>query len=263
MSGGTRAYAPATTHDIAFEGGNVVKRFRGRAQAEARREWQALNLLARYAPGLAAEPVCQRLEDSPPLVAMTVVPGRPLGSEPLTAAQLDAVAVALDQLHRAIPDAILRGLEDSGTLPRVVGRIRQLAGAWRSALAWLDSDWVAGAGGRPVFGLGDGNLANLLWDGERVRLVDFEDSGPSHRAQELADLVEHISVWAGAAVEAEAVLGRFDLSPAECHQVAVLRRLFAAFWLMMLLPGGPASHRNPPGTLDRQAARLLELLNAG
>ena len=278
MSGGTRAYAPATTHDIAFEGGNVVKRFRGRAQAEARREWQALNLLARYAPGLAAEPVCQRLEDSPPLVAMTVVPGRPLGSEPLTAAQLDAVAVALDQLHRAIPDAILRGLEDSGTLPRVVGRIRQLAAAcpvssleplparaWRSALAWLNSDWaaeVAGAGGRPVFGLGDGNLANLLWDGERVRLVDFEDSGPSHRAQELADLVEHISVWAGAAVEAEAVLGRFDLSPAECHQVAVLRRLFAAFWLMMLLPGGPASHRNPPGTLDRQAARLLELLNA-
>jgi hypothetical protein len=30
----------------------------------------------------------------------------------------------------------------------------------------------------------------------------------------------------------------------------------------MLLPGSPAHHRNPPGTLERQAARLL-LLNSG
>ena len=28
-----------------------------------------------------------------------------------------------------------------------------------------------------------------------------------------------------------------------------------------LLPGGPSHHRNPPGTLDRQAARLLALLS--
>ena len=32
-----------------------------------------------------------------------------------------------------------------------------------------------------VFGQGDGNLANYLWDGERVRLVDFEDSGQAPR----------------------------------------------------------------------------------
>jgi hypothetical protein len=34
----------------------------------------------------------------------------------------------------------------------------------------------------------------------------------------------------------------------------------ALFWLLMLLPGGPASTRNPPGTLDLQASRLLTLL---
>jgi len=38
------------------------------------------------------------------------------------------------------------------------------------------------------------------------------------------------------------------------------RRLAALFWLILLLPGGQASGRNPPGTLRRQADRLLALL---
>ena len=32
------------------------------------------------------------------------------------------------------------------------------------------------------------------------------------------------------------------------------------FWLLLLLPGSPASTRNPPGTLERQADRLLGLI---
>jgi len=50
-----------------------------------------------------------------------------------------------------------------------------------------------------VLGQGDGNLANFLWDGGQVRIVDFEDSGPSDRAFELAVLVEHLSAVAGRA----------------------------------------------------------------
>nr|BFE65137.1 hypothetical protein GCM10020063_096630 [Dactylosporangium thailandense] len=38
------------------------------------------------------------------------------------------------------------------------------------------------------------------------------------------------------------------------------RRLYAILWLHALRPGGPAEHRNPPGTLDQQAERLLGLL---
>jgi hypothetical protein len=41
----------------------------------------------------------------------------------------------------------------------------------------------------------------------------------------------------------------------------VKRRLFAAFWVMRLFPGG-ACHHNPPGTFERQASRLLDLLGA-
>jgi len=38
------------------------------------------------------------------------------------------------------------------------------------------------------------------------------------------------------------------------------RRLAALFWLLMLRPGSRSSARNPPGTLERQAERLLGLL---
>ncbi len=58
-------------------------------------------------------------------------------------------------------------------------------------------------------------------------------------------------------------LALFDLTAAEQVRVREYRRLSALFWLMMLLPGSPAHRRNPPGTLERQAARLLHLLDGG
>jgi thiamine kinase-like enzyme len=137
--------------------------------------------------------------------------------------------------------------------------------AYRAALAWLDSggaERAASVTRQPVFAQGDPNLANHLWDGNSVRLVDFEASGRSDRATELADFVEHVVVWAHAGINAEAFLVRFDLSPGEREQVTQLRRLFAAFWVMRLLPGGSAYRRNPTGTFERQASRLLGLLGS-
>ena len=113
-----------------------------------------------------------------------------------------------------------------------------------------------------MFAQGDPNLANHLWDCHRVHLVDFEASGRGDRATELADFVEHVTVWAHAGIDAEAFLDRFELCPGERQQVTQLRRLFAAFWVMRLLPGGSAHRRNPPGTFERQASRLLDLLGS-
>jgi thiamine kinase-like enzyme len=112
----------------------------------------------------------------------------------------------------------------------------------------------------PVYVHGDSNLANRLWDGSQVHPVDFELSGCGGRAQELADFVEHITVWAYAGIDADAFLDRFDLVPGERQQISRLRRLHAAHWLMILLLGGNAHPRNPPGTFERQARRTLELL---
>ena len=110
---------------------------------------------------------------------------------------------------------------------------------------------------RPVFARADGNAGNLIWDGSRVRLVDFEDSGVSDLAYEIADTVEHLSVWSDSGIAAADLLDRFALSPADQSRVGEYRRLWALFWLLMLLPGNPAHGRNPAGTLERAATRLL------
>jgi Ser/Thr protein kinase RdoA (MazF antagonist) len=135
--------------------------------------------------------------------------------------------------------------------------------ALRIGTAWLASAALDGrraAGEDAVLGQGDPNLANFLWDGTRMRIVDFEDSGVSDRAFELAVLAGHLSVWPDARLDTEALLTGFSLTRLERSGLAEYRRLAALFWLLMLLPGGPASTRNPPGTLDLQASRLLTLL---
>ena len=60
-----------------------------------------------------------------------------------------------------------------------------------------------------------------------------------------------------AGLSADVFLAPFDLTADEQVKVHEYRRLAALFWLMLLLPGSPAHHRNPPGTLERQATRLL------
>jgi len=278
---------PFSTHGITIEEGIAVKRFRTNVDGderrlygdEPRREWRALELLARYAPEVAPKPIRADLDADPPLIAMSHVPGEPLGMRPVTEAQEDAIAATMRRLHHAIPPSVLTTIEPTPGLPRLLpGRIRDMARAcdarsldplprqaYRAALAWLDSGGAespASTGGQPVFAQGDPNLANHLWDGRRVRLVDFEASGRGDRATELADFVEHVTVWAHAGIDAEAFLGRFELHPGERQQVTQLRRLFAAFWVMRLRPGGGAYHHNPPGTFERQAARLLDLLGS-
>jgi aminoglycoside phosphotransferase (APT) family kinase protein len=278
---------PFSTHGVTLAEGTAVKRFRSTAGddrrlygAEPHREWRALTLLARYAPGLAPTPLRAELDADPTLIAMSRVPGEPLGTRPVTPDQEAAVAEALSRLHHALPRPALDAVEPAPGRPQLLpGRIRDMARACdtgrlaplprqacQAALAWLDRGGVprpAAAAGTPVFAQGDPNLANHLWDGHRVHLVDFEASGRGDRATELADFVEHVTVWAHAGIDADAFLGRFDLTPGERRQAGQLRRLFAAFWVMRLLPGGSAYRRNPPGTLERQASRLLGLLDSG
>jgi len=264
------------THDIIYGQDTVTKRFQPWARAEAGREWQALNMLVEHAPGLAPEPIGADLDAQRPVVVMSRLPGRPLSSGPVNAAELEALVTSVDRLHHAIPASVLTGIETSDSLRKVEDRTRRMAAgcsrgslapevrdAYDGAVGWLDEEWPALAATTiswPVFAQSDGNLANFLWDGHNVRMVDFEDAGKGDRARELADFVEHLAVWDRGNVNADMFLSRFNLSTAEHHRVMSLRPLFAAFWLMMLMPGGPAHHRNPVGTLDRQAARLLGLI---
>ena len=266
------------THEVTCGQDTVVKRFQSGARTESQREWRALTLLARHAPGLAPAPVRAHLDDGQPVVTMSRLPGEPLISEPVTDSQLDAVALAVDRLHRAIPATVLAKLDVPWHPGKLEGKARQWAAecnpdtlepvtrhAYRAARAWLDTGWARSPAASiqcPVFAQGDSYLANYLWDGHEVRLVDFEDAGRGDRVQELVDFAEHLFNWSRGGVCAEAFLDRFDLSPSQRLRALELRRLAAVCRMMMLLPGRPAHHRNPAGTLQRQAARVLGLLNA-
>ena len=135
-----------------------------------------------------------------------------------------------------------------------------MAAAFGQVAAWVARprlEEIFGAELPPVFGLGDGNLANYLWDGSRVRLVDFEYSGRGDLAYELAEAVEHVSAWADDAIDAPALLSCFELTAAERARLVECRRLLALFWFLSLL----AEDRARPRMLTRQAGRLLVLLD--
>ncbi len=275
--GAGAATALACTHAVELGPAVVTKRFRSWSRGEPVREWGALTLLAQYAPGLAPLPIRADLDGAAPYIVMSRLAGAPLGTSRVQPEQLDAMAAAIDTLHRAVPAGTLGELppriwhpSDTVDLVRTWCADRPPLGpdplvrrAFLSAAAWVrarELDKLMAAEVSPVFGHADGNLANHLWDGTHVRLVDFEDAGRSDRAFEVADAAEHVSMWLAEGMDAEAFLARFDLSPAEHVRLNGFRRLFGLFWLLMLLPESPGHRRNPPGSLERQADRLLALL---
>lgn len=256
----TRYVDPVSqTHELVFSADTLVKRYTSWDRGEHRREWAVLTLLRDRAPGLAPEPLAAAPDATPPHVVMSRLPGVPLGGA-LTGARLHGLEAALRSLWAVPADGLPPRRFHPGEAWRVVGagfaaatRPGGVAGEAFDRARHLLAGPAPAEPDRPVLGHGDPNLANYLWDGGRVRIVDWEDAGGSDVAWELGTLVEHLSArgtdWRG-------FLTRFDVDPA---RLTAARLVMAAFWLLLLLPGGPATRRNPPGTLEAQAAHLLEL----
>jgi aminoglycoside phosphotransferase (APT) family kinase protein len=244
------------THTVEITDEVLTKHYASWSRDEPGREWAALNLLSQHAPGLAPIPLFQGASPRP-WASMTLLPGQPL-SGALTNAQLDVLGDALATLWSLDP----HGLPPIDT-PALVDRTRTalatlrtddgvIADAATAAAVWLDS--FAFDLRDPVVAHGDPNLTNYLWDGSRIRIVDFEDAGLGDRALELANLVEHLS---GRATDWSPVIRRFEVEPDRLRQA---RCLWAAFWLTLIGPGGPSANRNPPGTAEAQARRVLGLV---
>ncbi|HYK70850.1 MAG TPA: aminoglycoside phosphotransferase family protein [Streptosporangiaceae bacterium] len=251
----------------------VIKRYLESRGGEAVREWRALGLLAEHAPRLAPEPISADLDARPPSLVMSLLPGEPLGRRPLAPGQERALAVAVGRLWQAVPAGLVASLPGG---PDTRAEFVQLVMGWAAAPSDLvtgrtvldalerGSAWLAraelsrsgtvGAGTPLVLGHGDADLANFLWDGELVRVVDFEGAGISDRAFELAMLVEHVSAWRDGGLDAQQFIEGFDLSLPERARLAEWRRMAALSWLLRL------RSRGDPGLLSSQAERLLALL---
>jgi aminoglycoside phosphotransferase (APT) family kinase protein len=266
-----------STHGVELRSRSVIKRFRGEHREQAEREWRALTLLATYAPGLAPEPWEADLEAPEPTVVMSRLSGEPLRGRALDDGQIKALTATLSRLYGAVPpDALAAVSLRPWHQQDVIAHIRswtpqaqaqasdEVSRAMNSGLAWLADSGMETAG-QPdvprVFGPGDGNLANYLWDGSEVRVVDFEDSGVSDRAFELAEITEHVASWVDQPLDVETFLEQFELTVAESVRLKDCRRLLALVWLFLLSFDKGDKPRNPPGTAERQARRLLNLLD--
>jgi len=286
------------THEISVDPDRevVVKRFVQADRGEAAREWRALTLLAEHAPGLAPEPIRADLDADPAVVEMSLLPGEPCGGRPLTPDQESALVRAMGQLWQSVPVGRVTPVPgEPGNEAQLVSAVAALAvpardlgddpvvdRATSAGLHWLtwavgesgvlagqDSYAEPGPDGRGgtgwprlvrVFGQGDGNLANFLWDGERVRIVDFEDSGVADRAFELSIFVEHRSVWSDSGLDGDEFIRAFELTAAERARLADCRRLAALYWLLRLPADGEQVSGGQASKLRAQADRLLALL---
>jgi Ser/Thr protein kinase RdoA (MazF antagonist) len=267
------------THDLTFSATEVHKRFVTSDRGEAEREWACLTLLAEHAPGLAPRPLRQETSDGSPVVVMERLPGEPLGRAPLTPHQTDALGLTLRRLYDVpLADVCATGIGEryygptthAHTVTEWMGEPCDLdecrdpelvARAVVAARSWLDTPGILPEPHLRVFGIADLNPANILWDGETCRLVDFEDGGLTDPAYELADHTEHLGGRLTRVFDREALVDAVGLSAHERARMRAYRPLWAAFWLAMLLPGNGGFRRNPPGTTERQAAYLLALLD--
>ena len=254
------------THELLIAGSTITKRYTSWTRGEPRREWRVLNLVHRHAADLVPHPLSAQLEAIPPAITMSVVPGQPLHGC-MSPAQIDALTAAVKRLWTVPQDAAPRrvpatnDLDLARTLTAGPRPARGLtAAAYDAATAWWNGPDPAVLQADPpatVFGHRDPNLPNYLWDGQHIRIVDFEDAAVSDPATELAILLEHLSARQ---LNTRALCDHFDVDPG---RLLAARRLWAMYWLRLLLPGGPSHHHNPAGTADAQARRLLHLMDNG
>lgn len=257
--------------ELTVDGDVVRKRYLRLDRDRPDREWTTLVWLHEHAPGLAPRPIAR--ESEPTATVMSRVAGDPLDAV-LTPAQTTAMVEAYRVLFAvpAPPEMRLRfkppaefvgsvvawldEAVDDG-LPDVVRRALAATRRWHADVP----DGIAEIRDRVVV-QGDGNVANMLWDGQRVRLIDFEYAGVGDLAFEIADLVEHASSRLLGLLDPERVIAGFGLTAEQRERVEVYRVVLATFWLLMLLPGSPGHGRNPAGSAERQSEHLLGLLQA-
>lgn len=251
------------THQLRRDRDLITKTYRSWSRQEPHREWTTLNLLAVHQPGLAPEPITAELDEEPPSITMTVLPGSPIIGY-WTNDQIDLLADAVQRLWHLPCDRLAPiDMHDPQYWRDLAARsLRPTSGVAQRAFD-LAVEWIVGSdlnalldGRTPqILGQGDPQPGNMLYDGKAIRLIDFEDTGTSDVCFELANFAEHLGTR-------DTGLDRLaDLVDHDHRRYHLYRRLIASFWLFRLLPD-PTGTR-PPRTaeLHDQAVRLIDLLD--
>ncbi|CAG7595026.1 Thiamine kinase [Paenibacillus solanacearum] len=232
-----------------------LKRFQSAKNKQARNEWNSLHALHNFTEGIAPEPL-RFIEglDGSCVIAMEYVAGQRLSDvENVSREQLHALAAVMKTMYSMpVSDSSYKYEQVNCSSACMLSRVRQffanedhcrVRGEQASDVWELGKGWVFGQeaerlmlGGERVFSRGDPNLANCLWDGNALRLVDFEYAGVTDRAFDLADLTEHVNAARIDEKNWQWFVEPFELSANETVRFAASRKLASLFWLTRLWP---------------------------
>lgn len=252
-----------------------VKLYKIDERCRTAREWQALCFLAECGLEIAPQPLYFSPDPELPAVVMELVPGASLSDHQPGARELAALAETLKQFYALTPKVVAYPHTVIGTpivlMQRVESWLTQLVDRADDPLvkqtlavvAQWDSEADRTILAQPaplVFSRGDPNLANCLWDGQRVRCVDLEYSGWSDVAFDLAELIEAQPSRHTGDQTWERFLDSFELrEPAAQRRLDAARRLCTVFWISLLWRrwerGEPVAHELA-GQLRRAQQRL-------
>jgi hypothetical protein len=251
-----------------------VKLYRVDDRNRAEREWGTLSALTALQLPEPPKPYGYDPDPSLPIVVMQFVAGAPLGDTPLTDRQLPALHDAYARLFQITPEALphitlpavstdashmRRRVEhayDALTTTNATGPVeRQALDCWQTWITSSDPE-LLNALTPTVFGRGDPNLRNCLWDGRTLRLIDLEYAGWSDRAHELADLIEHPESRATPDTTWQNFIDRFGLPNLEHQRLHAARRLLALFWTSRMWPS-PQEAASPRFTAQVQRTATL------
>lgn len=254
-----------------------LKIYRQDQRARALREVGGMSLLREQGQCMAPRVLWAGLTNQPPFVLMEFLSGQHLGNAWLNRRQLESLAAATSKLHTItsasldVPlwnldwDAAERlenlrqqyqALRSQSTTCREATEAVRLAGSWLQG----EDPALLAEKGPAVFSRGDQNLANCLWDGTELRIVDLEYCGWNDRALDLANQVEHVQSRGTPGVEWQWFVDQFDLSEAERKRFKAAQRRLALAWLMRECVSPGSLHSIPEGDrIPRLLARAQEV----
>jgi aminoglycoside phosphotransferase (APT) family kinase protein len=204
--------------------------------------WDQQLLIMRRAAQAGVAPAILHVDEEERAVVSTRAPGRPLaaalGDPAQRARALDGVVDQLRALHAVSaagvgerdPVAWLRGLT-------VAQRPRPGYPAWAGELEPIAGELAAVLEGdrRRVVSHNDLNPGNVVWDGERAWLVDWEVAGLGHPFYDLAALAMFLQLDGAVALGLLAAQEQRPIDSEERATFAALRRLAALLCGLTLL----------------------------
>jgi len=184
-------------------GRHCFKFYKSDGRLRPQREWASLHFLREHGIDCTPEPFYCEEDPIAALVVMEFIPGEHLGQHHLTPMQIEELARAVKIFHRIPYQKDAQWLGQLTARYRVAGvaefmqkttatniEQKRCAALWAHWLKGPNAQRVHDAD-KMVFSRFDTNLANMLWDGEHLRFVDWEYGGWMEWSFDLAEQVEH------------------------------------------------------------------------